>query len=85
MGGGKAGPSLSGPTLLTRVERHEVNDPRKAPEKLNWLFKCKIINQEKEGNKQRIGGKEAIAWSTETRRSVPGSWMFQKGIGFEVL
>lgn len=61
---------MSGATLLTRVEHREINDPPRAPEKLNCLLKCKIINWEKEGNKQRIRKKQAVAWNTENRKSV---------------
>lgn len=56
-----------------RVEHHEIDDPPKAPEKLNQLLKSKIINQGKEGNKHRIRKKEAMAWSTENRMSVASS------------
>jgi hypothetical protein len=36
-----------------RLEHHEINDPPKAPEKLNWLLKCTITNQEKKENKPK--------------------------------
>lgn len=44
-----------------------MNDTPKAPEKLNWLLKCKSINQ---GNKQGIRRKEATARSTDNRKAV---------------
>ena len=34
------------------VAHREINDPPKAPERLNWPLKCKITMQEKEGNKE---------------------------------
>lgn len=44
---------------LTRVEGCEINDLLKAPERLNWLLKCKIINQEEE-NKPKDSGRKKI-------------------------
>lgn len=44
---------MSGAKLLMRLEHHEINDPPKAPEKLNWLLKCTITNQEKKENKPK--------------------------------
>lgn len=56
-----------------RVEHQEINNPPKAPEKLDWLLKCKSINQ---GNKQ--GNQEEGSHSTEYRQQeVCGKrWIF---------
>ena len=50
--GTETGSWLSGAMLLMGVAQREINDPPKAPERLNWPLKCKITMQEKEGNKE---------------------------------
>lgn len=59
-----------------RVEGREIDDPPKAPEKLNWLLKSNIINQGKEGNRHRIRKEAAMAWSTENGTSAASSEVF---------
>lgn len=66
------GPWLSGAMLLTRVEHHEINDLPKAPEKLNGLLKCKIINQEKEENNTKNQG-EGICGMEYAEQKVCGN------------
>lgn len=54
--------------MLLRVEHHKINDPPKAPEKENWLLKCKIINQKKEENKHKESRRRKLwsgVWRTE--------------------
>lgn len=62
-----------------RVEGHEINGLPKALERLNWLLKCKIINQEKVENKHKESGRRKM-WHGVSRIKTSGaiSWIFRE-------